>query len=168
LPVWQPFFLKHKHSKQTAKRYLPPLEDVTAAQALDTLASEDRSRRWEEMLGSVVFLPAEGAPGMLQTTIVAIHISDVSNLNLSLQELLAAPELAAAARQSGITDQGFRGGFAKLNRTGQRTSPTPIDIRGITLLQALNLIARRHGAAVWSYDEYECHGHTFQLTFIAE
>jgi hypothetical protein len=158
----------HAGCSGETKRDLPALEELTAAQALDALAAVEGPYRWDRVDGAIVMLPSEGAPALLKTPIDAVHLSDVSNLNISLQELLDTQEVVAATKRLGLTFQGFRGGFAKLNRSPSKPSPKPLDLRGVTLLQGLNLVAREHGVAVWAYDQYECPGRSFQLTFIGQ
>lgn len=158
----------HAGCSGETKPDLPALEELTAAQALDALAAVEGPYRWDRVDGAIVMLPTEGAPALLKTPIDAVHLSDVSNLSISLQELLNTQEVVAAMKRLGLAFQGFQGGFAKLNRNPSKPSPKPLDLRGVTLLQGLNRIAREHGVAVWAYDQYECPGHSFQLTFISQ
>ena len=158
----------HAGCSGETKRDLPAMEGLTAAQALDALAAVEGPYRWDRVDGAILMLPTEGAPALLQSSIDAVHLSDVSNLNISLQELLDTQEVVAAMKRLDLAFQGFRGGFAKLNRNSPKPSPKPLDLRGVTLLQGLNRVAREHGVAVWAYDQYECPGHSFQLTFVSQ
>lgn len=158
----------HAGCSEWVRRELMTPENPTVVEALDSLAAAERSHRWDVTDGVVVLRPSEGIPGLLDTHIATIHLTDISNLDLSLSELLAAPEVVGAMQHLVLTYQGFRGGFAKLNRNPAESVQRRVDMRGITLLQGLNRIAREHGAAVWAYGEYECHGRTFQLSFISQ
>jgi hypothetical protein len=155
----------HAGCSEARKLEMPALQRVTAAQALDTLALVDGIHRWQIADGSVVLLPTGGTPTLLDTNIASVHLSDIGNLDLSISELLAEEEVVTAMKKQGIAYQGWRGGFSKLYRNTPKPPPRPLALQDVTLLQALNSIARQYGNAVWSYQEFECHGRTFQLQF---
>lgn len=145
------------------------VENVTPQQALDALAKFEGPYRWVRADDAIVILPLGGAQTLLRAPVGSVRLGDTSNLNLSLQELLATPAIARSMKDLGLTFQGFRGGFAKLERGGSMRAPKPLDLSGVTLLQALNVLARLRGpGTVWAYDEYHCPEGTFQLTFVSQ
>jgi len=68
------------------RRGQPVRSNVSVSQALDALAREDVSHRWEDHDGAVVFLPAGSVPAFLETRVSSVHLADTGNITLSLQE----------------------------------------------------------------------------------
>jgi hypothetical protein len=142
--------------------------DSSLSALLDAAVSVEPGYNWTVDNGVVNFIPHYDQSLFLWTKVTKLEIKDVVTLNAALSELFALPEVAKAGRfgnrlvgstqsypygrvdgNCGSTDQG------KESTCRLSAMPEPekrrfsLRLANVTVLEALNAIARLHGRAVW-------------------
>jgi hypothetical protein len=98
-----------------------------------------------------------------------IDITRVYSVDDAVSRLFSLPELKKRIRELNLTPGFVRLGMSDLSRPGISVPAKEQHyyLRNVTVREALNSIARRHGRAVWEYRENSCNGKTeFQIQFL--
>jgi hypothetical protein len=115
--------------------------------------------------GVVNLLPAKGEPPLLKVRLKQFKVN--ADFNRALDQLLALGEVKEGAARLGLK----RNTMTLLvgpSPIGSRTSTIELDLRDVSLREALNALARAHGRAVWQYREDRCQGaKEFSVEFLA-
>lgn len=126
--------------------------------ALDLVTAASGYYRWQDADGVVEVLPATGVPALLQTKIARLELTDLSNVILSISELLGHPAVARSAAALGLDIRSAEIGMSPLPRVPRPHRVQPGTVSNMTMLEALDWIVRQEGSSVWSYDEYPACG----------
>jgi hypothetical protein len=141
------------------------LEDV-----LQEVVRTNPRYTWRVKNGVVNVYPIDGDPPLLNLTIVRIDIRNASTVDDAVNRLFSHREIQKRLRELSLTPGFTRlGGTSDLRRDGKPVAVQEqhYDFRNVTVREALNSIARRHGKAVWEYRENSCNGTTvFQVQFL--
>jgi hypothetical protein len=124
---------------------------------------------WRVKNGVVNVYPVEGDPALLKLVIGRIDIRKVYSVDDAVGRLFSLPEVQKRIRELNLTPGFVRLGMSDLSRSGISVTAKEqhYDLRNVTVREALNSIARRHGKAVWRYRENSCNGKTeFQIQFL--
>lgn len=126
---------------------------LTVRQALDLLVSEAPRYRWEDDGGVINFLPAGDIPPLLNVKIPRFE-GHFSAPEEALTEIQVLPELRKS--MSGLDVKWGANIYVKpLSRHPRNFT---LQLKDVTLREALNIIARGDGRAVWTYVETRCDG----------
>lgn len=114
----------------------------------------------EERSGVLNVLPASGIPLLLKVRIAKLTLQDPANLMLSLSQLEQAPEFERTLFAAGSALWVRASLWSSLRQPGdpEPSKPQPLEIRDMLAIDVLNLLALRHGQAVWHYIETRCAG----------
>lgn len=117
---------------------------------LDGIVKTDPQYRWSVEDKVINALPVAGEPTLLKTHIGEFRVENVAWANTALSMLIATPEVRASLNRLGLTEA-LKAGAVPL--------PNPmkagriVQCNNVTLREALNVIARAFGNAVWFYKE---------------
>lgn len=128
--------------------------------ALASLAATDKGHKWAVQDGVVLLLPVNGAPEILDTKISTVHLTDKTNLPLALDELLQTKEVRKAIAVLSLTVRPGEIGFQKLNGAASPHKAEPLDLNDVSLIGAINVLAREQGGAMWEFTQQNCGGHS--------
>jgi hypothetical protein len=120
---------------------------------LKAIVLADPRYTWEYREGLVNILPVGGEPALLKTRIAKLDVGNATSANWPLGLLLALPEVKKA-----MTDLKLRWGVKLYFGAESRQHGFSVLCKDVSLLEALNAIARSHGSAVWDYVETHCDG----------
>jgi hypothetical protein len=142
-------------------RIILPISD-----ALESLVKRDPRYKWQIDTGVVNLLPSAGEPDLLKVRIR--QFKTTATLTEALRQLLGLPEVTQGSirlrlKQSTTT--------LLVGPTTIRGRPVPItvDVRDVTLRQALNALARANGRAIWEYRAYRCgRANQFSIDFLTQ
>jgi hypothetical protein len=151
----------HKTCDASAKLALAENGAVTVAEALDQVRSIAPNLRWRADGSGSIRVDVNGtSPEILRTRFSRLTLDDSANLILSASQLAGSPELSSAATAMGLEVEGPEIGFSSLQKSGPPPipNPKPTDVSGLTLEEALDLLARLHGTAVWELSVRSCGG----------
>lgn len=137
--------------------YIP--SGMMLSDALNSIVSTDKAHTWAFQDGGVVLLPLQGIPDLLNTKISAVHITDKNNLPLAMDELLQTVEVKQVAARRGLNLHQGEIGFQKLEKPGSPHHPQSLDLNTLSLLDAVNTIARDRGGVIWEYSQKRCNLH---------
>jgi hypothetical protein len=131
---------------------------------------EGNSRSTVRLSGSGVVNVSlmDSAVNLLDTKIVSLDVPFTSRSPMAtVQFLVSAPEVRAAAAALGLTYKGGELGFSTITKAGSpATVDSPILLRDVDLREGLNQIAKRLDRGVWIYAEDICaERHTFTVSF---
>jgi hypothetical protein len=131
---------------------------ISLSEALDQLMRIDQAHRWTKVGKTVRIMPLSGIPELLQTTISSMHITDETNLHLSIDELLGTPEVRLAASKLQLWQRMGEVGYQPLRPPNTpRQEEKPLDIQNISLIDAIELLVNKHpGGTIWLYRENRC------------
>lgn len=133
---------------------------------LDGIVKSDPQYRWivEDKVINVV--PAADELALLKTRIREFKVEDAVWPGSAMSKLMATPEVRASLNKLGLNEALKAGSFpAPQSRKVGRT----VQCSNVTLRQALNVIARTFGNAVWFYRENHCNGKDeYEIDFIVE
>ncbi len=128
--------------------------------------------RQEERLGVINVLPAAALPALLNVRIEKLTLDDPANLTLSMSQITQAPVFRQTLLASGATMWERLSITRSIPQPGdsEPQKPQPLEIRGRLVIDALNLLALRHGSAVWRYSETHCSGARphIELSFVRQ
>ncbi|MGJ5819414.1 hypothetical protein [Paludibaculum fermentans] len=138
----------------------------------EVLALTGAAYREEERNGVVNVLPLSGTPALLNVRIEKLTIKDPSNLTLSLSQMEETPAFHQTLLAMGASMWASFVSVSSLRQPGDPEPPKsqPLEIRDMPVIDVLNLLALRHGQAVWLYRENRCTGRRLHisLTFIRQ
>jgi hypothetical protein len=146
-----------------------PLGDSSLRGVLDSIVSIDPRYTWEIKDEVINVLPSNGLPPFFAVRISRFEISQVETPNEALSKLLSMPEVRKARLNLGR--RAVQGGVYVFCPECPPTEKKKISVnlKDITVREALNAIARAHGAAVWRFSQSKCSGsESFSLEFSAE
>lgn len=128
--------------------------------------------RQEERSGVLNVLPASGIPILLKARIAKLTLPNPANLMLSLSQLEQAPEFERTLVAAGSALWIRASLWSSLRQPGdpEPLKPQPLEIRDMLVIDVLNLLAMRHGQAVWVYSETHCAGQRprVELSFLRQ
>lgn len=128
--------------------------------------------RQEDRNGVLNVLPASGIPLPLKVRIASLTLQDPANLMLSLRQLEQAPEFEQALFTAGLALWVRASLWSTVRQPGdpEPPKPQPLEIRDMQVIDVLNLLAMRHGRAVWLYNETHCGGQRprVELSFLRQ
>jgi|SRR5208282_2162670 len=140
---------------------------TTLRQVLDNIVSGDSQYVWRIRKGVVNLEPVKGLPVLLQTHLKRYDSGDLTDAISAASLLSSLPEIARAAAKHGFTQNVLGPGLGGVAQ-GPPSPKKPLGVRlhDVTLLDALNAIARANGHGVWSYRETHCQSvHQFNISF---
>lgn len=149
--------------------YAFPLRDPSLRGVLDSIVSTDPLYTWEVKDDVINVLPSDGLPPFFAVRISRFEISHVDTPNEALSKLLALPEVRKA--QLNLGRRALQGGVYPFCRgcPPTETKTISVNLKGVTVREALNAISRAHGTAVWKFSQSECSGvKSFSLDFAAK
>ncbi len=129
---------------------------------LDSLVSTDRAYKWEAADGTLNLLLRSGDPPLLKLRIRELKIDGVSSASLAIDQLRSRPDVRRRIRELGLTEGVVRIGPSDLSPPAagpnQYVRKLSLDLKNVSLRQALNAIVQAHGQAIWAYTEQHCRG----------
>jgi len=140
---------------------------ATLLQVLDSITSGDSPYVWRMRKGLVNLEPVKGPPVLLQTHLKRYDSGDLTDAVSAVSLLKSLPELARAAAKHGLTQNVLGPGLGGM-APGPPSPKKPVGVRmhDVTLLDALNAIARANEHGVWTYRETHCGSvHQFNISF---
>jgi hypothetical protein len=140
---------------------------ATLRQVLDSITSADSQYVWRMRKGLVNLEPVKGPPVLLQTHLKRYDSGDLTDAVSAVSLLKSLPELARAAAKHGLTQNVLGSGLGGM-APGPPSPKKPVGVRlhDVTLLDALNAIARANEHGVWTYRETHCGSvHQFNISF---
>jgi hypothetical protein len=123
------------------------LRDVLFPQILDGIVQAEPKYRWRENNGCIDVLPVSGGLDLLDSRIDSFQLTDV-NRALAVNRLFGLPEVRALVLAKNLKPHLP----SPLDRT--KDEKLSFDLRGVTLRQALNQIARESGTNFWVLRRY--------------
>jgi hypothetical protein len=142
-------------------------DGATLRQVLDSIISGDSHHVWRMRKGVVNLEPVKGLPALLQTHLKKYDSGDLTDAVSAVSYLSSLPELARAAAKHGLTQNVLGPGLGGV-APGPPSPKKPLGVRlhDVTLLDALNAIARANEHGVWAYGETHCGSvHQFNISF---
>lgn len=143
--------------------------DSSLRGVLDSIVSTDPRYTWEVKDDVINVLPSNGLPPFFAIRISRLEISQVESPNEALARLLAIPEVQKAHLKLG--PRAVQGGTYVFcpGCPPKETKKISVSLKGVTVRESLNAIARAHGNAVWQFRQSECSGRkSFSLDFAAQ
>lgn len=145
------------------KRVVHP-HGTTLRQVLDSIISADSQYVWRARKGVVNLEPVKGVPALLTTHLKAYDSGDLTDAISAVSLLSSLPEVAQAAATHGLTQNALGPGLGAGPPSPQKT--LELRLHDLTLLDALNTIARANKHGVWTYRETLCGSvHQFNISF---
>jgi hypothetical protein len=123
---------------------------------LEAVIQTDPRYHWRVDDGVVNLLPVDDEPQLLKVRINKLTVKNVTLANAALGKLLALPEVKEAIERLQLSP-----GVQMIKRLVSLNPDPPkytFRFKNVTLREALNIIARVHGRAVWEYREQRCEG----------
>ncbi|HET6842575.1 MAG TPA: hypothetical protein VFK06_12965 [Candidatus Angelobacter sp.] len=134
-------------ARTTQTSYSFNFENTTMKEALERLVGSDDIYAWRYEQGAIYLFPKGLPPKFLDVHIAAFKAGP-SPIDGLLGHLVDLPEIRVARSNLKLHPARFLGGLY---------SPQPrlisVDLRDVTLAEALNAIAAKHGSAIWQYAE---------------
>jgi len=124
------------------------LRDVIFPQILDGIIQAEPRYRWRDNNGSIDVFPVSGGLNLLDSRIQRFQLTDV-NRALAVNRLFGLPEVRALILSRNLKP---RLPYSPSDRT--KDEKLSFDLRGVTLRQALNQIARESGTNFWVFRSY--------------
>lgn len=143
--------------------------DSSLRGVLDSIVSTDPRYTWEDKDHVINVLPSNGLPPFFAVRISRFETSMAETPNEALFQLLAIPAVRQA--QLNLGRHAAQGGVYVFcpGCPPKETKKVSVNLKGITVREALNAIARAHGSAVWRFSQSECGGRkSFSLDFAAQ
>jgi hypothetical protein len=141
--------------------------DSSLRGVLDSIVSTDPRYIWEVKDNVINVIPRNKLSPFLAVRISRFDLTDVESPREALSQLLALPELQKA--QLSLGPHAVQGGvhvFGPQGSPPKETKKISVSLKGVTVREALNAIARADGSAVWWFRQSECGGRkTFSLDF---
>jgi hypothetical protein len=148
------------------KTYVFLPRDPSLRGVLDSIVSTDPRYTWEVKDDVINVLPRNGLPPFFAVRISKFEIFQVATPNEALFKLLAIPEVRQAHLKLGR--HAFQGGIYVFcpGCPPKETKKISVNLKDVTVREALNAISRAHGTAVWKFSQSECSGlKSFSLDF---
>ena len=142
-------------------------QGTTLREVLDSITSRDSHYMWQMREGVINLEPVKGAPALLRTYLKTYDSRNLTDAVSAVTLLSSLPEVARAAAGLGLTYVELGSGLGGI-ALGARSPKKPLDVRlhDVTLLDALNAIARTNKRGVWTCREIHCGSvHEFNISF---
>jgi hypothetical protein len=153
-------------SRQSDVKYFFPASTAPVGGILDSIVALNPDYKWEMDNGAIDVLPKSGLPPLLSVQVRDFVIDKAgTSLTSSVDELLSISEVKEALVRLNIHKPDL-----SLLLWMSDTAPHEIklELHNVTLLKALNEIAKTYGSAVWEYSESDCGGtKSFSITWIS-
>lgn len=140
---------------------------TTLRDMLDWVVRSDPQYGWQFDAGAINLIPKAGEPPLLATQIRSLREKDATSVEALLSRLHSLPEVRSKINELQLSEA-LRIMIAPvpLKQNQRRYS---IDVKNVTVREALNSIARAHGSAVWEYKERRCDGKAeFSINFVIQ
>lgn len=133
---------------------------------LDGIVNTDPKYRWSAENEVINAIPVAGEPELLRTHIREFKIQDAVWPGSTLSSLLSTQEVRASLDRLGLKEALKAGSFPV---SSARKVGRTVQCHNVTLREALNVIARTFGNAVWFYKQDHCNGKDeYSIDFIVE
>lgn len=133
------------------------LRGVNFSQILDGIVSVEPRYKWRDNNGSIDVLPVNGGLGLLDSRLEAFRLKDVNRV-LAVNRLFGLPEIRALLRSKGLRPRPPNPPSDRI-----KDEKLSLDLRAVTLRQALHQIAHDSGANFWIFRSYP--DRTFEISF---
>lgn len=136
---------------------------------LDSIVATEPRYTWELKEGVINVIPRTGLPRFFGVRVVKFDAVDAESPRDVLFQLLALPELRET--QLSLGRHAVQGGAYVFcpDCPPKETKKFSVRLKGVTMREALNTIARAHGNAVWSFSQSDCGGQKiFSIDFAAK
>lgn len=150
--------------ERATQRWMPGGSSLRTA--LDAIVLADPRFRWVVGHDDVVnLIPRDHEPALLQTNVRTLRLRNVPNVDLALERVLTLPEVKQSEARLHLSE-----GLKLVVRPNSKSEPEiSLRVENLTLLEALNAIARTNGHAVWLYRERHCNGQrTYSLDYVVK
>lgn len=118
------------------------LRNVDFNQFVDGVVKADPRYQWREHDGFIEVVPVNQSVSLLDTPIASFQVKDVSR-ELALNRLFGLPHVQAQASTMGLKVR------TPLPADKTRDEKLSFNLSGVSLRQALNLVARESGTQFW-------------------
>ncbi len=152
--------------------YLFPSTASSLQGKLNGIVSTDPRIVWWITRGVVNIAPKSGDPELLNLRVREVKVRAARSLGEAVGQLLANPTVQKRITELHLSSGPTRTGISDLSRPGNVRGKDgrrySLNLRNVTVREALNAIVRAHGKAVWEYQERRCNGNAeFQIQFLA-
>ncbi len=140
---------------------------TTLREVLNSIIDGDYVYAWRINKGVVNLEPSTGLPALLKTHLNTYDSGDATDAVSAVTFLSSSPEVTRAATKLGLGQNVLGPGLGGMAQ-GPPPSKKPLGIRlhDVTLVDALNAIARANKHGVWTYRETHCGSmHQFNISF---
>jgi len=140
---------------------------TTLRQVLDSIVSADPHYVWRIREGVLNAQPAKGLPALLETHLKTYDSGELTDAVSAVTVLSSSPDVASAGTRLGLTHNVLGPGLGGMAQgSPQPKKPLGLRLHDVTLLDALNTIARANKHGVWTYRETQCGPvHQFKISF---
>lgn len=153
----------------TPLRYTLTPSGSSLHDVLEAIIAADPQYRWEVEGGVVNLVPHGGVPAFLNIRIAKFEVETAGGVNEVLVQLLATPEVRKGVDGLSASSRLLRGGlgYFEIGKESEEgnVQKLSINLKNVTVYEALNAIAKAHGNAIWSYTEHRCGSDAFSLDF---
>jgi hypothetical protein len=133
------------------------LKGTTLGAALKGIVAADPRYCWTVKEGVVNLVPADGVPPLLDVRVREFRLRGSEDISSAGTLLFALPEVAEAAGKLGLSRAGSGTGLYAIRPGVQhRAARLGLDLRDVTVREALNTIVRANKGGVWIYREAGC------------
>lgn len=120
------------------------VKDATLADVLDAIVKSVPAYQWRERNGCIEVLPVEGSNPFLETTINSFQVNEVDQTE-AVNRLLNLLDVQANLRSMSLN----RKDLSSTSET--KTEKLSVKIEGVTIRQALSMIANESRARFWLF-----------------
>lgn len=141
------------------------LPQATLRETLDVIVQANPEYRWQVDDGVVNLLTARDEPALLKVRISKLEVKNAPSINAVLTTLQSLPEVRDAIAKLQLSE-GVKIIVGPRSLNLERPQYT-IQLKDVTVREALNAIVRAQGRAVWEYKERRCSGTTeYSIDFV--
>lgn len=136
-------------------------------EVLDSITRADSQYSWRMQKGVVNLEPVEGLPALLKTHLKTYDSGKLTDAVSAVTVLSSSPEVVRAGAQLGLTHNALGPGLGGMAQVPTPSSkPLGLRLHDVTLLDALNAIARANKHGIWTFRETQCGSvHQFNISF---
>jgi hypothetical protein len=140
---------------------------TTLREVLNSITAGDSAYAWKMREGVVNLEPSSGLPALLMTHLNIYYSRDVTDAVAAVTLLSSSPEVTRAATKLGLAQNVLGPGLGSIAQgPPSPTQPLGIRLHDVTLVDALDAIARANKHGVWTYRETHCGSvHQFNVSF---
>lgn len=150
----------------------PPLKvrprGNTFGAVLSSITHGDPSYIWRVRAGVVNLMPSSGVPALLKTRLAGYDSMTATDAASAITLLSSSPQVVGAARKLGLAHDVSGSALSGVaSKFGHRKKPLGVHLINVSLLRALNAIARANRHGVWMYRETHCDSvRQYDITFV--